>query len=64
LREESAKPSASRTVGTPTIWLGMVEIARETPDHLELLEVLLAEISPVWRRHHSSLVTTVATPAK
>ena len=43
LRLESARPSSSRTVGTPTISTREVEVAHHPPDQRELLGVLLPE---------------------
>ena len=49
MREESASPSASRTVGAATMRVGKIEVARQLRDHLELLKVLLAEHGEVGR---------------
>ena len=42
-RDETARPSASRTVGTTRISTSSGEIANQLPDHLGLLRVLAAE---------------------
>ena len=44
LRDESARPSGSRTVGQATISSGRAEVADHLLDHRDLLRVLAAEI--------------------
>ena len=43
LRDDSARPSASRTIGTTRISSVEIQIANELPDDRDLLRVLLAE---------------------
>ena len=49
MREESASPSGSRTVGTISMPHGEVEVAHHAADHDDLLGVLLAEERDVGR---------------
>ena len=65
MREERARPSASRWVGTPTISTGDRPLADQLPDHGELLIILLAEdrdIGADLRRTGGR--RSVATPSK
>ena len=55
LRLDSASPSASRTVGTPTISTSKPRSRDQAADHRELLEVLLAEHRDVGLRGEQQL---------
>ena len=50
MRDDSARPSGSRTVGHAMTCVGQREVARHAPDDHHLLGVLLAELG-VLRAH-------------
>ena len=70
MRELIARPSASRTVGTPTISTPKSRSAHHAPDDRELLVVLLAEDGDVRPdrveelRHHGGDAAEVARPVR
>ncbi len=55
LRDERARPSASRIVGQPTTSIGMFQVGRHAADDPKLLPVLLAEIGAVGHGHPEKL---------